>query len=78
MPEYIEIKGLSVTVLTRKIKEMFDNNLFLLSVLVEGEISNFKRNSSGHLYFTLKDENAQIPAVMFKSAAQNLNYISKD
>lgn len=78
MPEDIEIKGLSVTVLTRKIKEMFNNNLFLSSVLVEGEISNFKRNSSGHLYFTLKDENAQIPAVMFKSAAQNLTFSPKD
>ena len=74
MPEELEIKGFSVTTLTHKIKEMFDDNLFLQSVLVEGEISNFKRNTSGHLYFTLKDENAQIPVVMFKSAASTITF----
>ena len=78
MPEELELKGFSVTLLTRKIKEMFDDNLFLKSVLVEGEISNFKLNSSGHMYFTLKDENAQIPAVMFRSASQSLTFMPKD
>ncbi|MBR4237077.1 exodeoxyribonuclease VII large subunit [bacterium] len=78
MPEELEIKGFSVTTLTHKIKEMFDDNLFLQSVLVEGEISNFKRNTSGHLYFTLKDENAQIPVVMFKSAASTITFSPKD
>ncbi|MBV9179823.1 MAG: exodeoxyribonuclease VII large subunit, partial [Acidobacteria bacterium] len=41
---------------------------------VEGEISNFRAHDSGHLYFTLKDEEAQIRAVMFRSQARLLRF----
>ncbi|MDX2128466.1 MAG: exodeoxyribonuclease VII large subunit [Chloroherpetonaceae bacterium] len=58
-------ESLSVTELTMSMKELLEANYS--SVRVRGEISNFKLASSGHLYFTLKDEGAQIPAVMWRS-----------
>ncbi len=66
------IDVLSVTELTRYIKRMLDSDPLLKGVLVKGEISNFKRHSSGHLYFTLKDEFSAIRCVMFRSNAQSL------
>ena len=56
---------LTVTALTKYIRYKFDNDVHLTSVLLEGEISNFKRHSRGHFYFTLKDQNAQISATIF-------------
>ena len=72
-----EIKSVTVTVLTRNIKEMFEDNVSLSNVIVEGEISNFKINS-GHFYFTLKDESAQLMAVMFKTYTMSLKFIPKE
>lgn len=69
---------LTVSNLTKYIKTMFESEPFLSSIMVEGEISNFKNNSSGHFYFTLKDENAQISCVMFKSSAQLVNFKPRD
>ena len=45
---------------------------------VEGEISNFKHHTSGHMYFTLKDERSRIKAVMFRSRNAGLNFKPKD
>ncbi len=67
-------KYLTITALTKYISYKFDHDINLKNVLLEGEISNFKANSSGHLYFTLKDENAQIQAIMFASAARSMNF----
>ena len=47
-------------------------------VWLQGEISNFKRHTSGHLYFTLKDEAAQISGVMWRSRAENLLFSPED
>ena len=71
-------KVLTVSLLTSYIKTLFDREPFFQNVVVEGEISNFKRNTSGHLYFTLKDENAQISCVMFKSQTYSLTFEPKD
>ena len=49
-----------VSDVTRFIKSMFDHENLLQSVMVRGEISNFKRYASGHCYFVLKDEKAEI------------------
>ena len=57
---------------------VFDKDPFLSYVAIKGEITNFKAHSSGHLYFTLKDETSTIKCVMFKSAAQNLNIKLQD
>jgi len=67
----------SVTQLTRLIKLTLNEHL-PEKVTVTGEISNFKRHSSGHLYLTLKDENAQMPAVMWRSNAERLKYKPAD
>ncbi len=67
----------TVTQLTRLIKLILSDKL-PGTLFVEGEISNFKRHSSGHLYFTLKDENAQLPAVMWKTAASPLKFKLQD
>ena len=67
---------LTVSELTRNIKEVLETGFTNISV--QGEISNFKRHSSGHLYFTLKDENAQVQAVMWRGRAMNLFFTPQD
>lgn len=65
---------LSVYEATKYIKQLFDRDKKLASLYIQGEISNYKRHSSGHCYFTLKDSEAIIRAVMFKSRAQFLKF----
>lgn len=69
---------ITVTDLNKYIKEKISDDEYLNSVLVKGEISNFKRHYTGHLYFTLKDENCLIKCVMFKNYAEKLNFSPKD
>ena len=69
---------LTVGELNRYVKMLMDSDSLLSAVSVQGEISNLKYHSSGHLYFTLKDGEAEIAAVMFRSAAVNLKMIAKD
>lgn len=69
-----EERYLTVTALTKYIKYKFDHDHHLEEVLLEGEISNFKHNSRGHFYFTLKDENSQISATMFASYASKVKF----
>lgn len=70
--EYISISDIN-----RIIKFTIDNNESLCSVYIKGEISNIKFHSRGHLYFSLKDENSKINAVMF-NYNRYLNFIPKD
>ena len=65
---------LTVTQLNEYIKAIFMNDRILSSVSVVGEISNFVRHKSGHLYFTVKDDNSAVSAVMFKSFASRLRF----
>ncbi len=65
---------ISVSELNKLVKELFDLNPMLSNLYVKGEISNYKRHSSGHLYFSLKDESSVIKAVMFKYSAYNLDF----
>ena len=65
---------ISVSDLTRYIKQLFDTDQLLGMVYLRGEISNFKRHYSGHCYFTLKDQSSTIRAVMFKGRAQYLKF----
>ncbi len=69
---------LSVSALTKYIKAKLEGDKHLFSILLKGEISNFKRHSRGHLYFTLKDEGAQISAIMFASDTQGMSFSPKD
>ncbi len=66
---------LSVTELNSYIKNVFENDRQLSSVTVRGEISNFTAHRSGHLYFSLKDSEGQIKAVMFRSSALRLKFM---
>ncbi len=68
----------SVTQLTKYIKYLIDNDINLNTVYLKGEISNFKNHTRGHLYFTLKDENTRINAIMFSSSASKLKFTPTD
>lgn len=65
---------LSVLQLNEYIKDVFENDPSMQAVAVKGEISNFIHHRSGHMYFTLKDEESQIKAVMFKGANMRLTF----
>lgn len=69
---------LSVKELNLYIKTLVDRDEFLNNVYVKGEISNFKKHYTGHLYFTLKDGESLIKCVMFKSYTQNVMFEPKD
>ncbi|HLO12239.1 MAG TPA: exodeoxyribonuclease VII large subunit [Pseudoneobacillus sp.] len=69
-----EQRYLTVNALTKYIKRKFDADPHLQDVLVRGEISNYKQHSSGHMYFTLKDEKARILAVMFSSYNKSMKF----
>ena len=74
----MEDRYLTVSALTKYIKYKFDHDHNLEEVLLEGEISNFKHNSRGHFYFTLKDDSAQISATMFASYASKCKLEPQD
>lgn len=74
----MEDKYLSITAITRYIKHRIDNDTNLRTVYLRGEISNYKSHSSGHLYFSLKDENSIIKAIMFRSATTKLDFEPKE
>jgi len=71
--------ALTVTQLNEYIKGMMDRDVRLADVYIKGEISNFKNHySTGHYYFTLKDEGSMLRAIMFKSAAGKLPFVPED
>lgn len=70
--------AISVTELNKYIKGKFEDDERLNNILVKGEISNFKHHYTGHMYFTLKDENSLIKCVMFKTNTANLEFVPKD
>ena len=74
----MKYNAVTVTQLNKYIKDRFDEDENLNAILVKGEISNFKNHYTGHLYFTLKDENSLIKCIMFKSYAEKLAFIPKD
>lgn len=71
-------KYITVTQLTRYIKYKIDQDENLNQIFLKGEISNFKAHSRGHYYFTLKDENARINAVMFQGNASKLKFLPQE
>ncbi len=71
-------KAWTVTGLTRHIGNLFTEDEALTDVTVSGEISNFKHHSSGHMYFTLKDEESVIKCAMFRTANSRLRFRPED
>ena len=71
-------KYITVTQLTKYIKYKLENDANLETIFLRGEISNFKAHTRGHFYFTLKDENSRISAIMFSSSASKLKFVPQD
>ena len=74
--ELPQIIVFSVSQITDLIKEILETSF--RTIIIEGEISNWRPSAAGHIYFTLKDNNAQIKAVLFRGAAMKLNFRPKD
>ena len=71
-------KYLSVTALTKYLKYKFDVDEHLKTVYLKGEISNFKSHTTGHFYFSIKDENSKINAIMFSANAKKIVFTPID
>lgn len=71
-------KYLTITEFTKKLKSIFDTSKAFSNMYLKGEISNFKRHTSGHLYFSLKDDGSVINAMMWASQANKLLFSPKD
>ena len=65
---------ITVGALTRYIKYKLDNDQYLQDIYIKGEISNFKKHSRGHFYFTIKDEESRISAIMFASQTSSVTF----
>jgi len=74
----VDNKYKTITELNNYIKLLLDSNTNLNLVCLKGEISNFKAHTRGHLYFTIKDENTRINAVMFAGNASKLKFVPTD
>lgn len=76
----MKYSNLAITVsdLNSYIKNKIAEDENLSNILIKGEISNFKNHYTGHMYFTLKDENSLIKCIMFKTYAQKLTFMPKD
>ena len=74
----MKIKTLSVCEVNNYIKKVLDNDFILNNLSVRGEISNLKYHTSGHIYFSLKDEFSKINCIMFKGNANNLDFLLKE
>lgn len=69
---------ITVLQLTKYIKYKLEQDINLQTIYLKGEISNFKAHTRGHFYFTLKDEEARISAIMFSKDAKNIKFIPTD
>ena len=78
MPEYFSENVLTVSELNGLVKELFDNVPVFSYIKLRGEISNFTNHRSGHFYFTLKDDNAALKAVMFKGSNAKLKFLPEN
>ncbi|SFL68433.1 exodeoxyribonuclease VII large subunit [Salibacterium qingdaonense] len=74
----LDEQWLTVSQLTTRIKKTIEMNDQLQQIWLRAEISNFKKHSRGHMYFTLKDEKAKISAVMFAGNNRKLNFVPEN
>ena len=72
----LNISTISVSELTSKLKELIESNFS--NIWIQGEISNFKHHSSGHMYFTLKDQGAELRCIMFRGFNQGIHFKPED
>jgi exodeoxyribonuclease VII large subunit len=74
----MHIKTLTVSALNNYVKKIIDSDFILANISVKGELSNFKQHSSGHLYFSLKDDYSKINCIMFRSNAGQLKFMPEN
>ena len=74
----MEDKYIKISDLNNYVKSLIDSEPFLQKVYLKGEISNFKNHTRGHLYFTLKDDDSRLSAVMFQGQATSLKFTPED
>jgi exodeoxyribonuclease VII large subunit len=74
----MEIRAYKVSKIVEYMRDLLETDMLLCSFWVEGEISNFTRHDSGHLFFSIKDDNAALRAVIFKSEADELEFEPKN
>ena len=68
----------TVSEINKYIKMIFDKDVYLNNITIQGEITNFKAHYTGHLYFTLKDDTSTIKCIMFKSFASLIKFKPSD
>ncbi|MHA1215785.1 MAG: exodeoxyribonuclease VII large subunit [Candidatus Thorarchaeota archaeon] len=68
----------TVSQVTLHIKDLLEGDSLLPDLWVEGEVSNYVRSSAGHMYFTLKDAQAQLPCVLWRSRVSHLEHVPTD
>ena len=71
-------RHMTVAQLTKYLKHKIETDKHLQTIYLKGEVSNFKRHHTGHLYFVLKDEEAQVSSMMFNNLASKLLFSPKD
>lgn len=74
----MKIKTLSVSEVNNYFKKIIDNDFILNNLSVKGEISNLKYHTSGHIYFSLKDNSSKLNCVMFRSRAESLDFMLEE
>ncbi|MBQ6554909.1 MAG: exodeoxyribonuclease VII large subunit [Firmicutes bacterium] len=74
----MQVNVYTVSQINGYIKRVFENDVFLSDLYIEGEISNFKPHTSGHLYFSLKDKTGSVDCVMFRSDAAGLGFMPEN
>ncbi|MDF2955436.1 MAG: Exonuclease VII [Candidatus Alkanophagales archaeon MCA70_species_2] len=74
----LDVQIFTVGALTKYIKDVLEGDELLNDVYVRGEVSNFRQPTSGHMYFTLKDETAELECVMFRRDNVSLSFIPED
>ena len=74
----MQLKTLTVSQLNNYIKKVLDSDFILKNACIKGEISNLKVHSSGHMYFSLKDDQSKINCIMFKTSAESLAFLPKN
>ena len=74
----MDVEYLTISQLNKYLKYKFDTDTHLNLVYLKGEISNFKAHTRGHYYFTLKDEESRINAVMFASSVSKMKFVPVD
>ena len=74
----MDTKYLTISQINEYVKKRIDSDENLRKIYLKGEISNFKNHTRGHLYFTLKDDDSRLSAVMFSSQAAYLKFVPED